>query len=532
MIHEPSHTHTKGIYVKVPNSIGLYRHAATGRYYAVKKLNGHRRERSLRTTDRKIAERRMKDWINSLDKTDTEVEKTTIKELTARLIAMTQAKSESTQYVTGAVLRGFMHWSGGNTQVRDIRPSRIDEWLVRRGRDLKNTSFNRIAGVIKQFFEVAVSDRIIAESPFDRVRARWRKPQTPIRRVPTVAQFEAIITNIRSHPGKREGRHGADFLEFLGLAGLGQAEAAALTWGDVDWQRNLLRIRRHKTDSRFSVPIYAHLRPLMERLMSKAGGAVTPNTRVFKIKGGCTSLTNACRRLGYHKFTQRNLRQCLIMRLWKSGVDRKVIARWQGHKDGGQLIINTYTEVFGSDDDEYERQQLAKLLPAATLTSAPASIPAISMSAQTAVVKRKSFSMDNPYKAGDKVLTNVKGVEVAGTVVSIWQNEVQVKTDDGKDFWRTMHTVWFPFSTPMPKPPKIAEIQPPVVEPPSSGGEEASAASANAEQPACTAPELSGGEPATSAPGAEHVPERTACEVEPKRPNRDGKRNKRGKSRR
>ena len=59
------------------------------------------------------------------------------------------------------------------------------------------------------------------------------------------------------------------------------------------------------------------------------------------------------------------------MRLWKSGVDKKLIAKWQGHQDGGQLIMDTYTEVFGSDDDTYEVQQLAKLEPPAPNTKPP-----------------------------------------------------------------------------------------------------------------------------------------------------------------
>jgi hypothetical protein len=60
------------------------------------------------------------------------------------------------------------------------------------------------------------------------------------------------------------------------------------------------------------------------------------------------------------------------MRLWKSGVDKKLIAKWQGHQDGGQLILDTYTEVFGSDDEAYEAQQLAKL----EVVTAPAKPPA------------------------------------------------------------------------------------------------------------------------------------------------------------
>lgn len=65
-------------YVKVTNVTGLYRHARSGRYYACKKQGGIRRERSLGTCDRKIAERRIKDWLGSLDKVDAEVEKTTL----------------------------------------------------------------------------------------------------------------------------------------------------------------------------------------------------------------------------------------------------------------------------------------------------------------------------------------------------------------------------------------------------------------------------------------------------------------------
>ena len=131
-----------------------------------------------------------------------------------------------------------------------------------------------------------------------------------------------------------------------------------------------MSIRRHKTDQRFTVPIYPHLRPLLEELKADAWRDATPHTLVFKIKDAKKALTNACERLGFPHFSQRNLRQCLIMRLWKSGVDKKLIAKWQGHQDGGQLILDTYTEVFGSDDAEYERAQLAKLSPPLNVVSA------------------------------------------------------------------------------------------------------------------------------------------------------------------
>ncbi len=55
---------TSNEYEKIPNVGGLYRHTISGRYYGAKKIHGKRREVSLRTTDRKIAERRLRDWIS------------------------------------------------------------------------------------------------------------------------------------------------------------------------------------------------------------------------------------------------------------------------------------------------------------------------------------------------------------------------------------------------------------------------------------------------------------------------------------
>ena len=352
-------------YVKVANYPGLYRHSTTGKYYGVKKLHGRRKERSLDTADRKIAERRFREWVENLGKIDSEVEKTTLGQLVARLHAVNGGKAECTQALTRAILDKFVRWLpfGASIQVRTIRPSQLDEWLALHEPRLKSTSYNRYAGCLKQLFEVALKDRIIAESPCKNLKTPWKRPQTPIRRIPTVEQFHSLVEAIRGQRFTDHAKDTGDFVEFLGLAGLGQAEASSLTWGDVDWVNNRLNIRRHKTDTRFHVPIFPHLRPLLERLQRECRQQV-PSTLVFKIKDAKKALRSACVRLGLPNYSQRNLRQCLIMRLWKSGVDKKLIAKWQGHRDGGQLIMDTYTEVFGADDDEYEQQQIAKITTA------------------------------------------------------------------------------------------------------------------------------------------------------------------------
>src|SRR5947209_7640806 len=87
MIAETNATPSADPYVKVPGCPCLYRHTPSGRYYGVKKLKGKKKERSLETTDRKIAERRLKDWIADLERVDPEVEKTTLKQLHEKFIA-------------------------------------------------------------------------------------------------------------------------------------------------------------------------------------------------------------------------------------------------------------------------------------------------------------------------------------------------------------------------------------------------------------------------------------------------------------
>ena len=355
-------------YVKVLNCTGLYRHTKTGAYYAVRKIGGRRKERSLGTADRKIAERRLKEWVDSFGKVDSEVEKTTVRQLVAKFEESSRGFVKNTQVTTNAIIKSFKKWLGSDfdMEVRKIRPSQLDEWLASEEPRLRNTTYNRYAGFLKQLFALAAKDKIVSESPAKALRTPWKRPQQPRRHIPTIEQFEKIVESIRTQPFSDHAQDSADFVEFLGLAGLGQAEASSIVWGDIEWKQNRIRIRRHKTDTVFYVPIYSHLQPLLERLR-KGRGAMFLNSRVFKIKDAKKALTSACKRLGLPHFSQRNLRQSLIMRLWRAGVDHKLIAKWQGHRDGGQLILDTYTEVFGDDDGNYEKQQLAKI---GTATSA------------------------------------------------------------------------------------------------------------------------------------------------------------------
>ena len=91
---------------------------------------------------------------------------------------------------------------------------------------------------------------------------------------------------------------------------------------------------------------------------------------MFAIREVKHAMATACRALGYPHFTHQSLRAMRIKPLWEAGLDVKVIAEWQGHSDGGKLILDTYTEVFGSNDSGYRQAQLKKAEAAMQATSA------------------------------------------------------------------------------------------------------------------------------------------------------------------
>lgn len=97
MFNDTTTTESTSPYIKSPSIPGLYRHLKSGRYYAAMKMNGKRREHSLRTKDRQIAERRQRDWVAGLRIVDREVERTTFSQLVDSFLAANRGKSTQTQ---------------------------------------------------------------------------------------------------------------------------------------------------------------------------------------------------------------------------------------------------------------------------------------------------------------------------------------------------------------------------------------------------------------------------------------------------
>ena len=349
----------------------LYRHRENGGYYGFKKIAGKRKSTAFKTADRKTADRKLTDWLKDLGAVDPANRDMTLAMLLVDFAAARAGKEPSTITAEAGMAREFRASFPRpmDTLVARVRHSDIAAWLATIKPGKRASTYNRWRLFVRQLFALAAADEVIAKSPFiDKLNPRAKK-EAVVRLIPTDEEFESIVAAIRRPVSKTQvGKHGgqrpmwqhdsANFAEFLGLAGVGQAETVGLDWEDIDEKRNEITYLRKKTKRAFKTPIYGWLKPLLGRVRDQSDA----NSRgpVFQIKDVKHALTNACKRLSLPHFTQRSLRAMRIKRLWEAGVDVKVIAEWQGHSDGGKLIMDTYTEVFGSKDASYRNAELAK----------------------------------------------------------------------------------------------------------------------------------------------------------------------------
>ncbi len=319
----------------------LYRYSSNGVYYARIKASGKEIRRSLGTTDRDLARRNLAKLKHEQRQVDRSKGKVSLAELCDQYLATVQhQKPKTVERKTLIVRRLKSDWpTGPLTQAAKIKPSDVRLWLARY--KFGPVARNHHLAFLKQILQSAIDDGIIVTSPAAGIKPV--KLEKPIRKTPSFEEFKMIAASIREQQYSDTAQESADFIEFLGLAGLGNAEASALTWGDIDWQRSAITTFRHKTKTGFAIPLYPQLRPLLERRFAASSGA--PDEKVFTVQKATKAIASACKRLGLPIYSHRSFRRMFIVRAIELGVDVKVIAEWQGHRDGGQLILSTYSHV-------------------------------------------------------------------------------------------------------------------------------------------------------------------------------------------
>ena len=321
----------------------LFRYSANKVYYAIYKIAGKKIWKSLETTDRELAQRRLKEELGKNGLVEPAKSAMTLAELLAMYESSLQAFAARTTATRRSIVNVFKTtWNPGLTlPVRTITAGQLQLWLGQHRSRLRNSSLNEYIRFVRQLFLLAVSHKVIAESPA--AMLKQLRLEKPVRATPTWDQFQAIVRNIREQTQNADAEESADLVEFMGTAGVGTAECSGLRGEHFDFARQRIVLYRMKTDQGYEIPMFPQVMPLIEKW--RACGRFRVGEPVFHIREPKKSLANACKRLGFPHFSPRSLRRCFVTRAVERGVDFKTLASWQGHQDGGVLIARTYSHL-------------------------------------------------------------------------------------------------------------------------------------------------------------------------------------------
>jgi integrase len=231
--------------------------------------------------------------------------------------------------------------------IRNIQAHHCERWLTERASKIAPQTMANELNVMRPIFAYAARAGLMLTNPAADIR-RHKFVQKPIT-VPTRDQFRRLLDTIRQSDGRKDSQQkakpGADLVELLAFTGCRIAEAGALTWADVDFDRSTLRVTGGdggtKNSEQRTIPMTDALRALLLRL-SLERKTHQPSDRISSTNKAKTCLTTACRRLGYPLFTHHDFRHFFATTCIESGVDIPTVSRWLGHKDGGALAMRVY----------------------------------------------------------------------------------------------------------------------------------------------------------------------------------------------
>jgi integrase len=324
----------------------LYRYATNGVYYGLAKRKGKQNRQSLRTTDLNLARRRLREFLDGLETKNPDLGRITLEDFRPRYYETLSGEDSTIYKHKLAIDTMIANWPAQSPRVLDrIRLPDCEAWLATMNHLAPSTLNDRITSVTR-FFQSAVEAGAIVRNPMSGIK--YRRRQRPIRATPTEEEFRAIVANLRA---QKSNGHGADetgdYVELAGMLGLGQAELAGIRRQDIDLKAGIIRVFRRKTKQQFTIPIFPEARPIVERRLKEL--PEDPDARLLAHNNCRKALEGACDRLKLPKFEPRSLRRFHITRCLRKGIDAPTVAQWQGHQDGGALVLKTYQAELGLD---------------------------------------------------------------------------------------------------------------------------------------------------------------------------------------
>ena len=325
----------------------LYRLETSGGYYALVKRGGKQFRRSLKTKDRKLADRRLAELRAQVGNlTISDDARLSFDAIARRWMDTTKHTLKASSITRRETCIKNLSPFFRGMAIRNVQPQHCEKWLTVRGSTIAPQTLAHELNAMRVIFDYAVRLGLMLTNPAQGMKRR-KVIQARIT-VPTRQQFRDILAAIRESDGRTDSqakaKPGADFVELLAYSGCRLHEAASLRWHDVDFEKNTLTIsggeRGTKNDETRTVPMTDALRGLLLRLHEERQPNNDDTVTLSESAKKC--LQTACRRLKCDQFTHHDFRHFFATTCIEAGVDIPTVSRWLGHKDGGALAMRVY----------------------------------------------------------------------------------------------------------------------------------------------------------------------------------------------
>lgn len=210
----------------------LYRLETNGGFYALLKRGDKQFRRSLKTKDRKLADRRLVDLRGQVGNlTISDDARLSFAEIAARWMANTSHTLKASSIVRrNTCIKNLTPFFAGIT-IRNVQTEHCERWLTTRGPKIAAQTFAHELNNIRSIFDYAVKLGLMLANPAKHIERR-KIIQAEIT-IPTRDQFRKLVEAIRQSDGRADSQKkvapGADLIELLAYSGCRLTEGISIT---------------------------------------------------------------------------------------------------------------------------------------------------------------------------------------------------------------------------------------------------------------------------------------------------------------
>jgi integrase len=209
-------------------------------------------------------------------------------------------------------------------ELNEITPLFIEKYRAKRLKTgVSKSTVNRDLAIMKKMFNLSIDWKLATENPVKKVKFFSEKDNLKERILTKEEEDRLLVAS-------------AEHLKPILIAalntGMRLGEILSLKWGQIDFEKELVRVEKTKSGKIRYVNINSVLSKTLENLKAQDGEFLFTNPETGQpLKDVKTAFKSACRRANIKNLRFHDLRHTFATRLVESGVDIITVKELLGH---------------------------------------------------------------------------------------------------------------------------------------------------------------------------------------------------------